>query len=672
MPEYIVRQNFFIFGVSQMVLNLCDNKCDNLITMKQTSVKSGLMKVAVIGVLIMVGCLIFYYINQHKLQRDVERLAQGDRTVLANRIMDVYSKQYSNIVRDNSAWDEFIASFINGINQEWLLNNIGYMLENYNATCVCVFDTTGAVAYQRKEEDSQDIEFFDFGGKSVPELMGDKHFLDFYLRKGNKLYEYHGAAIVSAADMITRQENAKGYLFMIKQISYELLSEYQHAIGNRDIGLVFTKSEIKSTEDFAFPNYLIIKEMKDYNNETVAYIYFVFGNSVVGMFKRFIPIFLLVSLMSLLIVIAIMRYSTVKITRPLHNIAASFDTGKTDKIQPLKKETNEFGVISKMMEVFFTQKDNLARLNADLKQSREEMMVQNEMLQQQKEEISAQHENVLMLNEELSAINEDLAEQKKEVQEAHDQLTSGITYASRLQSAMLQAVEPTNEMFKDFCVVYYPRNIVSGDFYFTRKMGDTIVACLGDCTGHGVPGAMLASMGISFLTQLLLQYGSNELMPDEILSHLKDKVSSALGLDQEGEQRTDGMDVALLIYNKVTRNGYFSGAHRPMVMIRDGEVFTIKGDNIPIGHFRKEGKFTPVSISFQPGDKVYLFSDGCSDQTGGEQKRRLMIQNFRAKLLEFSPMPFAEQKKAIEDLIFGWKGDLQQTDDISLLGFEVA
>ena len=412
--------------------------------------------------------------------------------------------------------------------------------------------------------------------------------------------------------------------------------------------------------------------MKDYNNETVAYIYFVFGNSVVGMFKRFIPIFLLVSLMSLLIVIAIMRYSTVKITRPLHNIAASFDTGKTDKIQPLKKETNEFGVISKMMEVFFTQKDNLARLNADLKQSREEMMVQNEMLQQQKEEISAQHENVLMLNEELSAINEDLAEQKKEVQEAHDQLTSGITYASRLQSAMLQAVEPTNEMFKDFCVVYYPRNIVSGDFYFTRKMGDTIVACLGDCTGHGVPGAMLASMGISFLTQLLLQYGSNELMPDEILSHLKDKVSSALGLDQEGEQRTDGMDVALLIYNKVTRNGYFSGAHRPMVMIRDGEVFTIKGDNIPIGHFRKEGKFTPVSINFQPGDKVYLFSDGCSDQTGGDQKRRLMIQNFRAKLLEFSPMPFAEQKKAIEDLIFGWKGDLQQTDDISLLGFEVA
>ena len=638
---------------------------------QHTSVKSGLMKVAVIGTLIMVGCLVFYYIKQHNLQRDVEELAQGDRTILANRIMDVYSKQYSNIVRDNSAWDEFIASFVGGHNEEWLLNNIGYMLENYNSTCVCVFDTTGAVAYQRKAAGSEDIEFYDFGGKSVVELMGDKHFIDFYKRIGNVLYEYHGAAIVSAADMITREEKAKGYLFMVKKISYELLTEYQNAIGNQDIGLVFTKSEIKNTEDFAFPNYLIVKEMLGYDNEPVAYIYFVFGNSVVGMFKQFIPIFLLVSLMSLLIVIAIMRYSTIKITRPLKNIAESFDTGKTDKILPLKQETNEFGVISEMMEEFFIQKDSLVTLNADLKQSREEVMVQNEALQQQKEEISAQHENVLMLNEELSAINEDLAAQKKEVQEAHDQLTSGITYASRLQSAMLQAVEPEPDMFKDFCIVYYPKHIVSGDFYFTRKIGDTIVACLGDCTGHGVPGAMLASMGISFLTQLLLQYGEHELMPDQILSHLKDKVSSALGLDQEGEQRTDGMDVALLIYNKVSRNGYFAGAHRPMVMIRDGEVFTIKGDNIPIGHFRKEGKFTPVNINFQPGDKVYLFSDGCSDQTGGEQKRRLMIQNFRAKLLEFSPMPFAEQKKAIEDLIFGWKGNLPQTDDISLLGFEV-
>ena len=309
--------------------------------MKNTSVKSGLMKVAVIGVSIMVLCLIFYYVMQLRQQRDIEQLAQGDRTTLVNRILEVYSKQYSNIVRDNSAWDEFIASFINGPNEEWLLNNIGYMLENYNTICVCVFDTTGAVAYQRKAEGSEDIEFYNFGGKSVVELMGDKHFIDFHMRIGNVLYEYHGAAIVSASDMITRQEKAKGYLFMVKKISYELLSEYQNAIGNAETGLVFSKEEIRSTEDFAFPNYLIIKEMKDYNSETIAYEYFVFKNSLVGMFKRFIPIFIMVSLMCLLIVIAIMRYANTKIAVPLKNIAHSFDTGKTEKILPLKQEKNE-------------------------------------------------------------------------------------------------------------------------------------------------------------------------------------------------------------------------------------------------------------------------------------------------------------------------------------------
>ena len=117
------------------------------------------MKVAVIGVSIMVLCLIFYYVMQLRQQRDIEQLAQGDRTTLVNRSLEVYSKQYSNIVRDNSAWDEFIASFINGPNEEWLLNNIGYMLENYNTICVCVFDTTGAVAYQRRRKAARTSSF---------------------------------------------------------------------------------------------------------------------------------------------------------------------------------------------------------------------------------------------------------------------------------------------------------------------------------------------------------------------------------------------------------------------------------------------------------------------------------------------------------------------------------
>jgi serine phosphatase RsbU (regulator of sigma subunit) len=653
--------------------------------MKTKSVKSGILRVAIIGLSVMVLSLVFYYIMQVKQQHNIEQLVRNDRTTLVNKVLNIYSQQYSNIVRDNSAWDEFIASFINGADYEWLLNNIGYMLENYDATCVCVFDTLGQIAYQRKIDGYQDIDFFNFDGKSIPELMDGKHFFDFHLLIKDTLYEYHGAAIVSAADMLTRVEKAKGYLFMIKKISKEMLSQYRNAVGNSTVELVYTEEDVEKAKEKTFPNYLIIKEMKDYNNNTVAYIYFVFKNSLVRMFKNFIPIFILVSLMCILTILLILFYTEKKIAQPLKNIAQALDTEKTDKIISLKKEINEFGVISQMMEEFFIQKDNLRRLNTDLAQKqeeiivqnetllqqKEEIVVQNETLLQQKEEILVQHENMQILNEKLSAINEDLVLQRDKLENANKQLTAGITYASRLQSAMLQAVEPSKEHFKNFFIIYSPRDLVGGDFYFTKKNNDTIIAALGDCTGHGVPGAILASMGISFLTQLFNANQNEEIMPDEILMRLKRKVSSALGLDKEGEQRNDGMDVAILIYNTKTYNGYFAGAQRPMVLVRDGELFTIKGDNIPIGHFVKDCSFTPINIKFQKKDRIYLYSDGCTDQLGGPKKRKLMARYFKEEILKTSNLDINEQKTAIEKFIWDWKGDLHQTDDISLLAFEI-
>ena len=642
--------------------------------MKKNSVKSGIMKVAIIGVVIMVVLLVFNYVMQVRQQRSIEQLARADHNILVDRILTIYSKQYSNIVRDNSAWDEFIESYLgreNAPDEEWLLNNIGYMLENYSSTDVCVFDTLGNKIYERKKSDGEGIEFYDFGASLIQDLFQGKPFTDFYLRKNGEVFEYHGAKVVHADDMVTRMQEPKGYLFMIKRISKNEIEDYREAIGETEIGLVEFLHEVDSIKHEVRPNHLIVKELKDHNGKSISYLYFVFQNSVVGLFKNFIPIFLLVAIMCILIVIAIVRYAHVKITKPLHNIAEAFKTGKTDKVIPLKKEINEFGVISKMMEEFFIQKDDLAKLNAELRQSREEVMLQNETLQQQKEEILVQHENVSSLNEELSLINEDLAEQKESLEKANEQLTYGIKYASRLQSAMLQAVEPTKELFKNFFIIYYPKDIVGGDFYFTKRDGDTVIAVLGDCTGHGVPGAVLASMGISFLTQLFLESQGTEIMPDEILMRLKEKVTSALGLDKDGEQHSDGMDVAILIYNSKTRNGYFAGAQRPLLLIRENQAFSIKGDTMPIGHFAKEGKFTTVNIKLQKGDKVYMFSDGCTDQIGGERKGRLMIQQFKNKVLEYSNLEFPKQKQEIENLIFGWKGNNMQTDDISLLAFEI-
>ena len=364
-----------------------------------------------------------------------------------------------------------------------------------------------------------------------------------------------------------------------------------------------------------------------------------------------------------------MLYVKVKVTKPLSQIDESFKSEKTDSIIPLKSETNEFGIISRMMEDFFEQKDSLKKLNDELASQKSEILMQNEALQQQKEEILVQSENVNMLNEELRTINDDLAAQKlllemrnHEITAANNQLTSGINYASRLQTAMVQAVAPNYSIFRNYFVIYHPKDIVGGDFYFAKKVNNLIIAAMGDCTGHGVPGAILASMGLSFLNELINDHKGGEIMPGEILDELRKKVTSALGLDQDGQLRNDGMDIALLIYNETTNLGYYAGAQRPLVMVRNNEIQTIKGDSMPIGHFILDKQFTSVMVQLQPNDKIYLYSDGCTDQNGGEFNRKIMSKYFKEKLLEFSTMPFEQQKGAIEKFIFDWKGDKMQTD----------
>ncbi len=304
--------------------------------------------------------------------------------------------------------------------------------------------------------------------------------------------------------------------------------------------------------------------------------------------------------------------------------------------------------------------------------------MQNEALQQQKEEILVQSENVNMLNEELRTINDDLAAQKlllemrnHEITAANNQLTSGINYASRLQSAMVQAVAPNYSIFRNYFVIYHPKDIVGGDFYFAKKVNNLIIAAMGDCTGHGVPGAILASMGLSFLNELINDHKGSDILPGEILDELRKKVTSALGLDQDGQLRNDGMDIALLIYDATTGLGHYAGAQRPMVLVRDNTIQTIKGDSMPIGHFILDKKFSTVTIQLQTNDKIYLYSDGCTDQNGGEFNRKIMSKNFKDKILEFSTMPFEKQKGALEKFIFDWKGDKMQTDDITLLAFEI-
>ena len=672
--------------------------------MKAKTVQSGVMHVAVVGTVIMILCLVLYYIFQQQQLKSVESIAKNDRELLIDRVMLVTSLQYTNIIHDNSAWDECYQAMQDG-DKEWLDANIGYMVEGYEAADVALFSTQGKRVYEKKADGYTKTKFFPFEGEKLPNLFYENSFPTFYMQHGHDIYVYYGAGLVSAADINARSETPRGYMFFVKQISEDDIRDYKRALGRMDVGLVLSRMEVEMAEENLAPKHVVSRELTDYRGIPAAYMYFAYSDAMSKQFERFIPIFIIVSLLCLGILLSILLYVDRKITKPLARIDASFKSGKADDILPLKKEVNEFGVISQMMEEFFVQKDNLNKMNIELQtrqeeilvqnetlqQQKEEILVQNETLQQQKEEILVQNENMQMMNEQLQFINENLEKQKEKIStqatdleeknnelttintqitQAHEQLTAGVTYASRLQTAMLDAVAPNNEIFKSVFTIYHPKNIVGGDFYFAKKVGTKVIAALGDCTGHGVPGAILASMGISFLNQLIISAG-NDLMPDLILNRLREEITRALGLDQEGGLRSDGMDIALLIYDTTYRSGYFAGAQRPLILVRDNEIYTIKGDPMPIGRFVKNEQFSCIPIRLQKNDKVYLFSDGCTDQVGGDKKRKLMAKNFKAKLLEYSSLEMSKQKEELENFLEQWRGENPRTDDVSLLAFEI-
>lgn len=645
--------------------------------MNSKTVQSGILRVALLGAVIMIIALILYYIFQYRQLNAVREYSKKDKEMLIDRVLSVTYHQYTNIVHDNSAWDECYQAMCEG-NDKWLNDNIGYMLDGYSSACVAMFDTLGTIKYINYAQGMDHITFFPFAGPDMGNLFNEELFPHFYAQFEGKTFVYFGTCLVSAASINSRNEKPRGYMFMVKEIAEEDVKGMSIALGGMTMTIAQDDKEYAQKVEELNPMAVTNREMLDYTKKHVAYMCFAYEDMLSKQLNQFVPIFLIISFLCLGIFFAIMLYVKVKVTKPLSQIDESFKSEKTDSIIPLKDETNEFGIISRMMEDFFEQKNSLKQLNEELATQKSEILMQNEALQQQKEEILVQSENVNMLNEELRTINDDLAAQKlllemrnHEITAANNQLTSGINYASRLQSAMVQAVAPNYSIFRNYFVIYHPKDIVGGDFYFAKKVNNLIIAAMGDCTGHGVPGAILASMGLSFLNELINDHKGGEIMPGEILDELRKKVTSALGLDQDGQLRNDGMDIALLIYDATTGLGHYAGAQRPMVLVRDNTIQTIKGDSMPIGHFILDKNFSTVTIQLQTNDKIYLYSDGCTDQNGGEFNRKIMSKNFKDKILEFSTMPFEKQKGALEKFIFDWKGDKMQTDDITLLAFEI-
>ncbi|MBK9390282.1 MAG: tetratricopeptide repeat protein [Bacteroidetes bacterium] len=270
---------------------------------------------------------------------------------------------------------------------------------------------------------------------------------------------------------------------------------------------------------------------------------------------------------------------------------------------------------------------------------------------------------------------EEINKQKEIVESQKTSITDSIRYARRIQSAMLTPDESVNQYLSDSFVLYLPRDIVSGDFYWVKKLNENkVVICVADCTGHGVPGAFMSMLGMSLLNDIISVKHTliinNEFSPSDILNELRERVKSSLRqTGKEGEAR-DGMDLSMCLVDREAGLLKYSGANNPVYIVKDGILTELKATRNPIGIYLNEISFIDHSLEIVPGAIVYMFSDGYSDQLGKEGSK-FLSKNFKKLLSGISSGTTSEIREILNRKHLDWKDGEEQVDDILVLGFRL-
>ena len=334
---------------------------------------------------------------------------------------------------------------------------------------------------------------------------------------------------------------------------------------------------------------------------------------------------------------------------------------------------------------------NEKRKNVNLlKKQKDEISEYNKELNQQNEEIRAQRD-------EIETQRDVVVTQKDEIEEIHHELSESIDYATRLQTAILPETHVLEKHLSEHFILFKPKDKVSGDFFWWSHTEEHTVITAADCTGHGVPGAFMSMLGISFLREIVQkEYITHT---GVILRKLRKEIVKVLRQTGESGTHKDGMDMALISLNHKTNTLQFSGANNPLYIITKNELqvlnnedltaikfidnselkvedselkfYEIKPDKMPIAIYDKMDKFTTHEIQLHEGDQIYMFSDGFADQFGGAKGKKFKYKPFKKLLLENANKPMTKQQEILESAFINWKAHLEQIDDVVVLGIKI-
>ena len=309
----------------------------------------------------------------------------------------------------------------------------------------------------------------------------------------------------------------------------------------------------------------------------------------------------------------------------------------------------------------------LENQSSELKEKNERIINANEELTVLNEAISKQNQQITESNEELTVLNEAISKQKNEILDS-------ITYAKKIQAAMLPPEEYFYEILNDVFILFKPRDIVSGDFYWIKQVNQYVILAAADCTGHGVPGAFMSMLGMTYLNEIVHRREITQ--ANQVLNEVRRQIRNTLRQHGQVEESKDGIDMGLCVIDAKNHTLQYAGANIPLYLIRhkeEGHEFLeFKADRMPLGYYQGRFKsFTNNDIQLEFGDVLYLFSDGFVDQKGGEDGKKFLSKNFKKLLLEIHDEPMQDQKQILNSTITDWMSDTSQIDDMLVIGVRV-
>ena len=378
-----------------------------------------------------------------------------------------------------------------------------------------------------------------------------------------------------------------------------------------------------------------------------------------------------ISLTAILAVIALIQHLTInrRITRATRKTEERYKT----EIKNFESDIDRLNYLLEEKKSTENSQKNSSQKENQTKALPENFVLEQKKLEHDKEEIVLKNKKLWEMSVLIQKEKNHIQLLKNDIENKHRNITDSIKYAKRIQDAILPKEDVLRDNLSGYFLFWLPKETVSGDFYWMKQQGDLLVFTVADCTGHGVPGAFMSMMGVTFLNEVCTNI-NDDTQPSQILEDMRGLVISTLKQESASPlEPKDGMDMALCILNLKTKKIKFSGANNPMYLVRKGELREFKAIKNPIGQYPRLKPFETEEFQAEHGDYSYMFSDGFADQFNGETGKKVTygrLKNLLTDINKESDNPKIQKQKLL-DFITTWRGNFVQMDDILIGGYRI-